>query len=139
MYIRVLFSTFHLPRDTSPPNLSICCEKQTCLDRTCSNCGVEKVGDILQSNLQSVLADRCTWEKWQNSTVKSTKKKKKVLVDVNGSVQDCIDDLCKQAAKFSLHLFTAKWQRDQLNCLKKNVPAQLVGLEDRGTLHPPEI
>ena len=63
--------------------------------------------------------------------MKSTKKKKKVLVDVNGSVQDCIDDLCKQADKFSLHLFTAKWQRDQLNCLKKNLPAQwLVTISD---------
>ena len=96
--------------------------KLSCLERKCKQCGTEHLREEYQKHLNRVLDEPITWQRWQNSTVNSLQEKRKVLLDIQGTVQDCIDDLCKQAQTLALHLFTAKWQRDQVSKLKANPP-----------------
>lgn len=49
-------------------------------------------------------------------------KKRSMLLNHNGSVQDFINELCAEVEKLAKHLFVAKWQYKQFTQLKKQVP-----------------
>ena len=50
------------------------------------------------------------------------KKKQKVLVQREDTVQGCIEDFCDQMQTMAMHLFFSVWQRKQLQYLQENIP-----------------
>lgn len=64
------------------------------------------------------------WKKWQNAVFErnGAKLSKKVLVEKEGSYEDLVDELMVELIPFSSHLFNAKWQYQQFNHLKNDLP-----------------
>jgi hypothetical protein len=70
------------------------------------------------------------WSKWgnitqtrQNKEGKVVVQSKKVLLDVAGTYQELLEEICTQLQNFSTHIFIARWQYKQFNNLKDALPA----------------
>ena len=101
------------PFDGKWPTLS-------CVERTCDKCGVDSLEHQLRAECD--LTAPVTYRHWKGVEVLNAKTKKTRLVSQTSSVSDLILEFCKQIKLYSLHSFTASWQRTQFNELKDNLP-----------------
>lgn len=60
------------------------------------------------------------WNRWGNGEL--NRKKRPMLLEHSGSVQDLINELCEEVLKLAKHLFVAQWQYKQFSKLTKQVP-----------------
>ena len=128
--------------------------KLACLERKCDQCGPEKLNILVLGTQDKIL----NWKRWEtekfvtksqdgaelNAEGESKKGEnkckeakpsktitKKVLHDVTGDNQQLVQQLMEEAKTFSMHLFNAKWQRQQLHLLKNHLPKKwLLCVED---------
>ena len=106
---------------------TVCGDNMMCMERKCDICGVDRLKDIMMKEMQNIKEKRVTWQKWEDGRTEGrNQKKQKFLKEVSGTVEDCIIDLCQQVQPLTLHLFIAKWQRDQINNLTRKPPADWV-------------
>ena len=87
-----------------------------CVDRKCSECGVERVGKRLRECLGKNVGKKIGWSKWEN--VKEGKSSRMDKVMKSGTVDECVSELLQELGPLSRHVFTAEWQRKQLQSLK---------------------
>ena len=96
-----------------------------CVLRQCKNCSVDKIRVQLheQCAVKEIVNYKC-WdlvsEKLNTGTTKRT-----ALVSKTCSSAELIDLFCSTLFSHSLHVFTYKWQRDQFNNLKENLPGDM--------------
>ncbi|GFS26645.1 (S)-beta-bisabolene synthase [Elysia marginata] len=96
-----------------------------CISMHCNQCGPESLRDKIFSNsaLEGLKSKFVVWRKWE--TVEEEGKKRKALQEVTGSISRLVNDLvwdCRET-KFTSHVFTAKWQKDQFSMICNNFPS----------------
>ena len=105
-------------------NESVCCfesqPKLNCVERKCSECGVERVRMRLHGELEGSLGLNVSWRKWE--LVREGKSSRIDQVKKTGSVRDCLNELCEELDHLFVHVFVAEWQRKQLQKLKAELP-----------------
>ena len=101
-----------------------------CAYRTCSECGVSKLGDYLApvKDHQGLLS----WHRWTTKkvTLAGTKKTatagkevtRKVLERRGGTIDELLKELLEEVAFLSEHLFRANWQHKQFEALRARQP-----------------
>jgi len=99
--------------------------KKECLDRNCQFCGVE-LFDEKTRGLITYTDSPITWKRWEMVTQPITQKKFMTLVCKNGTVGELLAELKGCLVPFAKHLFNAKWQSEQFEELKKNMPEKWV-------------
>lgn len=95
--------------------------KLECVERKCKECGVEHLQEHLEEALHDSLCERVSWFEW--ATVRVGKVSRLDRIKKTGFVQECLDELMKELQTVYLHVFTADWQRRQLQDLKKDLPS----------------
>ena len=94
--------------------------KEKCTMRQCEVCGIIPFKSVSMKKFNSVLEARTTWEEWDDCVLRG--KKKKMLIDNEGTVLDLIEKLSVSLECMSLHLFSARWQRKQFQDVRDNPP-----------------
>ena len=97
-----------------------------CNSRECAKCGVGNLEEKLKEQFSACLTEATKWQKWETGQVSVDGKKRKVLVDVHGTIDKCIGELCEELVSLAMQLFNAKWQRDHINKLKATPPKDWV-------------
>ncbi|KAK6970606.1 hypothetical protein BgiMline_026285 [Biomphalaria glabrata] len=105
-----------------------CFHKLQCIERSCSNCGVDLINKYFEplKNCMDELAEWSIWSKMTDEYVQSDGTLRKVIkwrpVNKEGPFNDLVTSMQKDLEKFSLHLFTANWQQQQFADLKQDLP-----------------
>ncbi|KAK0057733.1 hypothetical protein Bpfe_012963 [Biomphalaria pfeifferi] len=105
-----------------------CFHKLQCIERSCSNCGVDLINKYFEplKNCMDELADWSIWSKMTDEYVQSDGTLRKVTkwrpVNKEGPFNELVTSMQKDLEKFSLHLFTANWQQQQFADLKQDLP-----------------
>ena len=92
--------------------------KIECIERRCSQCGVNKITERLQNLLDAEHGDDLPWKKWE----RDPDSKKMILKAKNTNLVTIIEDLEKDAEPYAQHLFSASWQASQYAAISKQVP-----------------
>ena len=116
-------------------NLTLCAKPKDshyhdmkCVTRQCEKCGVDDVYKVLEP-LKNVKGAPLKWKKWVNSVVTNsngTTTNKKTLKEMFTNSKELLEEVACQLKSFPLHLFNAKWQRDQFNEIKNDPPPSTV-------------
>ncbi|XP_069141742.1 uncharacterized protein [Argopecten irradians] len=99
-------------------------ETKACIDRTCQDCGTDKINNLLV-NLTSEVDTTVTWFEWErtkytNSSGKESLRMMKIRKEQNAS--DFREKIKTDLLPFPKHIFDAKWQSKQFATLSKEVP-----------------
>lgn len=101
-----------------------------CINRQCTNCGVEMLLDYYADLLRYHSNEVVTWTAWEYVTKKrldkrtgeEVDKKYQEIVSHSNTLVDLIDILLSSIKPFALHIFRAKWQWHQLKNIQNNLP-----------------
>lgn len=118
-------------------NLTICSSStgmlpvdMVCINRQCSSCGPELILNhyfrLIELHSQTVFH----WTKWENVSRKVLDKKTGLfviksfneVVRKSGFLNEVLDELIADLKGFPLHIFRAKWQRQELRNIQQNLP-----------------
>lgn len=100
--------------------------KKECINRNCSQCGV----DELKTELSEALNRKTvSWKRWENQIYKDKSGKqssRKMLRLKDHNVGIFLDELCEELNNFSSHLHNARWQHQQFTSLTHDIPKNWV-------------
>ena len=125
-----------LPNKYELRNATLCEKEQgqvhhqkTCLDRKCSNCGVEAIRTKLQPVLDESSDTLVTWKTWaivqqeiHNRAGVAKKTSKRMLTSKTGPFDQLLTELEEDLATFAYHLGNAEWQHKMFSSLKEHLP-----------------
>jgi hypothetical protein len=94
-----------------------------CIQRKCADCGVANINVFSDENIVDNTID-ISWERYEYITTQTKfgAKKKLQLVKKKTKAKEMLDYFKSQMETFTLHQFSANWQLDQLNSLKRCLP-----------------
>ena len=94
---------------------------KACIRRTCSNCGVQKLRDMIETNKcnQELLKTNktLTWHRWQIVEGKSSPMKQ----EIKGTLRSAVNEFLTIVKDLSAHLFRANWNRNVFQYLRSNL------------------
>ncbi|KAJ8047473.1 hypothetical protein HOLleu_06479 [Holothuria leucospilota] len=108
-------------------DLTVCSDgpdRKDCIDRNCGNCGPQLMRHNFAVLLGSHGDDEIVWKSWEMET--TPKGKRMTLKQTSGSIKCLIDVLSTKLEPFAKHLANAKWQAQQFDSLRKQVPKEWV-------------
>ena len=125
-----------LPNKYELRNATLCEKEQgqvhhqkTCLDRKCSNCGVEAIRTKLQPVLDKSSDTLVTWKTWaivqqeiHNRAGVAKKTSKRMLTSKTGPFDQLLTELEEDLATFAYHLGNAEWRHKMFSSLKEHLP-----------------
>lgn len=88
-----------------------------CVDRKCSECGVEVLLTEIRVEVGERLNEMREWKRWEKTDTSP-----KDLVHKNSLVTDLIHYLKEDLIDLAKHVKTAQWQRRQYQSLRENLP-----------------
>ncbi|XP_072030072.1 uncharacterized protein [Amphiura filiformis] len=99
--------------------------RRACIERKCKDCGTMKIQDHLQDIVEKQGDKPITWKKWEKKTsqLNGVTVSRQVINKVEGTLQQCINELKVESESITAHLFNATWQNRQFSQLTKNLPA----------------
>ena len=108
--------------------------KKCCIDRECKDCGTSQLKRRLQPLLEGHGDKEAKWKVWRSETYTKTSKDKSgpveawqmVLKVKTGTVKELIDEFLLELDPYAKHLFNARWQAQQFEHLKSNIPEKWV-------------
>ena len=88
----------------------------------CQQCGPEKIGQIYSQAIDPT--QMIEWKVWKSVKEKYKDKFtfKKKLVDCPGTVEQCLEELKKEAKPYAKHMHVAKWQYLQFTDITSSLP-----------------
>ena len=117
---------------------SILCPKQEsqdhfniqCIKEECDQCGLDSLR-FHEAELDGASVERITWFKFYyvSRDYKGRISRHFKLDKLQTSPKELVEHLLKHLKYFPLHLFIAKWQRNQWNNLLQNLPPTHVAIE----------
>lgn len=105
----------------------------SCLERDCSDCGVESLMDDLELWLGDNIRETLTWKEWRKSptTIKGKVIHRMKLEVRTGSRHDICRSLQQKLKDFGSHSFFARWQQVQhTKCLQQLSEDEVITVVD---------
>ena len=90
---------------------------RACVDRLCEKCP-KTIPSVATVNNATVIS----WRQWERCNMQGSLTKRMDIRQKTGTVGELLEDLRKDLEPFARHLFTAKWQQDQLSKLTRDPP-----------------
>ena len=92
-----------------------------CLMRECSNCGVNKVEEIVLSLVPNPQTQNVKWKHWETITP-SPNVKRKAQLEKSDTVSHFMDEMKNELQTFGFHILAAQWQQNQQRLLASKIP-----------------
>ena len=99
--------------------------KPACIQRSCPACGVSKMDDLLAPLAHHEDVTDVSWYRWGTIAMSNKKGKevnRKVLIEKRGTFAVMVEELKKEVAPLTHHLFKAAWQGYQFTSLRTKMP-----------------
>jgi hypothetical protein len=104
-----------------------------CLNRTCNDCGTQKMTEYLKPIIDECQDEKVTWFKWESTEINKDNKIKRCVscVPKEHSFPEFLTEMKKDLELYPGHIFRAKWQQKQMtNCIKNLKPGSVAMVMD---------